>query len=36
MEFRIACLSCGKATKYDALEVLTESDTCNHCGKPMK
>ena len=31
MDFRIMCLKCNKATKYDALDVVTGLP-CDKCG----
>jgi hypothetical protein len=33
MDFRIMCLKCNQATKYDALYVTTKEDRCDKCGE---
>lgn len=34
MDFRIKCLECNEATKYDALDD-TEGLTCDKCGHKL-
>jgi hypothetical protein len=31
MDFRIKCLSCNQATKYDALDIV-DGEPCDKCG----
>jgi len=33
MDFRIMCLSCGKATKFDALSTDHRDKPCDKCGE---
>jgi rRNA maturation endonuclease Nob1 len=35
VDFRIACMSCYKATKYDALAVLKNGEVCDKCGEKL-
>jgi Zn finger protein HypA/HybF involved in hydrogenase expression len=34
MDFRIQCMSCMQATKYDALDVITD-ELCDKCGAKL-